>query len=178
MPQTVSPVVQIPAPWLSTQAHTRVYGKQVVPDTAPGGLDAPTKTRHSVFNKPCRITGVSSNQGRGVFRRCSWGLCGCRVTPTGRPPTCNAMRCSTRGLTRGSGRRASFRLASIYCTYSRTNCKYPCWPPRLFHLSTDLRIFLKHARMSPTVFSPSNGAWIRVTTSCRPSRSSHISLVR
>jgi len=57
----VSPAVQIPEPWLPTQAHTRVYGKQVIYDTAPEGLDT------------LRIPSASVQQtllgGRGVRQR-------------------------------------------------------------------------------------------------------------
>jgi hypothetical protein len=34
-------------------------GEQVVAETAVRGLDTPIKTRHSLFAKPCRISGYT-----------------------------------------------------------------------------------------------------------------------
>ena len=47
------------------------------------------KTRHNLFDKPCRIVRVSDMQVRGVFRTDAWVLWGSPVTPIARPPTCN-----------------------------------------------------------------------------------------
>ena len=75
--------------------HGGLFGKQVISDTGLDMLDTPGKTRQNSFEKPCRIAVVYGNGCRGVFRTCWWTTCRCRVTTTGRRPTCNAMRCLT-----------------------------------------------------------------------------------
>ncbi len=36
--------------------------------------DTPIKTRHSLYEKPCRIAEVYANKRRGVFRTCWWAV--------------------------------------------------------------------------------------------------------
>ena len=77
--------------------HGGPFGKQVFPDIRLQRSDTHAKTRHSLFDKPCRIVQVSDNRSRGVFHTDSWALWGAPVTPIARLPTCHGRRCARRG---------------------------------------------------------------------------------
>ena len=68
MTQTVAPEVQIPALWLSPQAHMRVCGKQVFAEWVGLRLWTSCPEPQIVCEKLCQVTRVYGNIGEEVFR--------------------------------------------------------------------------------------------------------------